>query len=221
FVAYFGRRDLFTVDLYLADAVTGRVIRELASPQNSPHYDALSFIQSSGAWSPDSRQFAYVTFEQGDNRIEIVDVERGRVVRKLAPEGVGAISSPTWSPDGRTLAFSGMRNGLGDLFLMDIETGEVRQLTDDRYSNLHPDFSPDGSKLVYSTDEGPDTDFETLVFGHQRLAIIDVQTGQRAARGVPRRQAHQPAILARRPEPVFHREPGRLQRHLPDGPSDG
>lgn len=179
FVAYFGRRDLFTVDLYLADAVTGRVIRELASPQNSPHYDALSFIQSSGAWSPDSRQFAYVTFEQGDNRIEIVDVERGRVVRKLAPEGVGAISSPTWSPDGRTLAFSGMRNGLGDLFLMDIETGEVRQLTDDRYSNLHPDFSPDGSKLVYSTDEGPDTDFETLVFGHQRLAIIDVQTGQR------------------------------------------
>lgn len=179
FVAFFGRRDLFTVDLYLADAVTGRVIRELASPQSDPHYDALSFIQSSGAWSPDSRLFAYVTFAQGDNQIEIVDVERGNTVRKLAPAGVGAISSPTWSPDGRTLAFSGMRNGLGDLFLMDLESGEVRQLTEDRYSNLHPDFSPDGSKIVYSTDEGPDTNFETLVFGQQRLAMIDVQTGQR------------------------------------------
>lgn len=179
FVAFFGRRDLFTVDLYLADAVTGEVIRELASPQNSPHYDALSFIQSSGAWSPDSRMFAYVTFEEGDNRIEIVDVERGNVVRKLKPEGVGAISSPAWSPDGRTLAFSGMRNGQGDLFLLDLESGQVRQLTEDRYSNLHPDYSPDGSKLVYSTDEGPDTDFDRLVFGQQRLAMIDVQTGQR------------------------------------------
>src|SRR5690606_2612983 len=99
-------------------------------------------------------------------------------IRDFHVTGVQTCALPS-SPDGRTLAFSGMRNGLGDLFLMDIETGEVRQLTDDRYSNLHPDFSPDGSKLVYSTDEGPDTDFETLVFGHQRLAIIDVQTGQR------------------------------------------
>ncbi|MGH7444358.1 MAG: basic secretory protein-like protein, partial [Longimicrobiales bacterium] len=178
YVAYFGRRELFTVDLYLADARTGEVIRELASPQNSPHFDALSFIQSAGAWSPDSRQFAYVTFEEGDNRIEIVDVERNDVVRRLAPEGVGAISSPTWSPDGRTIAFSGLKDGLSDLVLVDIESGSVRQLTQDRYSNLHPDYAPDGRTIAYSTDEGPFTDFDKLVFGEQRLALIDVETGR-------------------------------------------
>ncbi len=178
YVAFFGRRELFTVDLYLADARTGEVVRELASPQNSPHYDALSFIQSAGAWSPDSRMFAYVVFEEGDNRIEVVDVESGDVVQRLAP-AVGSISSPAWSPDGRSLVFSGMKNGLGDLFLMDVESGSVRQLTQDRYSNLHPDFSPDGRTIAYATDEGEGTDFERLIFGEQRLALIDVETGRR------------------------------------------
>src|SRR5690606_24281912 len=73
YVAFFGRRELFTVDLYLADAATGKVVRRLASPQSDPHFDALSFIQNAGAWSPDSRLFAYVTIQEGDNRIEVVD----------------------------------------------------------------------------------------------------------------------------------------------------
>lgn len=181
YVAFFGREAIFTVDLYLADARTGEVVRQLASPQNSPHFDALSFLQTAGAWSPDGQLFAYVTFEEGDNRIEIVNVRNGDVVQRVKPEGVGAISSPTWSPDGRTLAFSGMMGGLGDLFLMDLESGAVRQLTQDRFSNLHPAWSPDGRTIAYSTDETGETDFERLIFGEQGLALIDVTTGEKRA----------------------------------------
>jgi dipeptidyl aminopeptidase/acylaminoacyl peptidase len=179
YVAFFGREEIFTVDLYLADARTGEVIRQLASPQNSPHFDALSFLQTAGAWSPDGRQFAYVTFEEGDNRIEIVDVESGDVVRRVRPQGIGAISSPAWSPDGRSLAFSGMMGGQGDLYLMDLESGALRQLTNDRFSNLHAAWSPDGRTLAYSTDEGPGTDFDRMIFGEQGLAVLDVTTGER------------------------------------------
>ena len=99
YVAFFSRRGLFTVDLYLADAQTGEIIRELASPVNSPHFDAISFISSSGSWSPDSRKFAFIVFADGDNEINILDVESRRVERRLRAPGVEAVSHVAWAPD--------------------------------------------------------------------------------------------------------------------------
>ena len=93
YVAFFGRRGLFSVDLYLADARTGEIVRQLASPVNSPHFDAISFISSAGAWSPDSRKFAFIVFADGDNQIHILDVESRRVEREIHPRGIEAVSA--------------------------------------------------------------------------------------------------------------------------------
>src|SRR6185503_11128070 len=51
-LAFLSTRELFDVDLYLADAHTGKVVRKLASADRDPHVDALRFIESAGAWSP-------------------------------------------------------------------------------------------------------------------------------------------------------------------------
>jgi Tol biopolymer transport system component len=54
-VAFFARRGLFTVDLFVADANTGKIVKKLTGPNADPHFDALSFISASGSWSPDAR----------------------------------------------------------------------------------------------------------------------------------------------------------------------
>jgi hypothetical protein len=59
-VAFFARRGLFEIELFVADAQTGRVIKKLVSPTSDSHFDAISFISSSGAWSPDNRKFAFI-----------------------------------------------------------------------------------------------------------------------------------------------------------------
>ena len=176
FVAFFSRRGLFSVDLYLADARTGEILRELASPVNSPHFDAISFISSSGAWSPDSRKFAFIVFAEGDNEIDILDVESRRVERRIRARGVEAVSHVSWSPDGQRLAFSGMQGGISDLYLMDLASGALRRLTNDRYADLHPTWSPDGRTLAFSSDRGTGTSLETLSFSPLKLALIDVET---------------------------------------------
>ena len=177
-IAYFGRRDIFTVELYLADARTGEVVERLTRSTGSAHYDALAFISSAGAWSPDGSKFAFLVFEQGDHRIKILDVASQDVERTIHLDQVGAIQHPAWSPDGRTLAFSGLKGGLSDLYLLDLASGAVRQLTDDRHADLEPAWSPDGGTLVFVTDRGPDTDFQTLVYGNMNLATYDVATGR-------------------------------------------
>jgi hypothetical protein len=176
-VAFLSSRDLFTIDLFLADAETGEVRGRLLSAAGNPHFDALRFLDSAGGWSPDGERLAFVVFEDGDNAIAVVDVSERRVVRRYRPD-VGAINNPVYSPDGRTLAFSGTEAGITDLYLLDLESGALRQLTDDLYAQLQPTYSPDGRTLAFVTDQGPGTDLDELVYHPMRLGLYDLGSGQ-------------------------------------------
>ena len=177
-VAFFARRNLFEIELYVADANTGHVIKKLAGPTSNSHFDAISFINASGAWSPDNAKFAFVAQAEGDHEIAILDVKSANVERRIRVPGVGSVTHVAWSPDGRTLAFSGMSGGISDLYLLDIAAGTVRQLTHDRNADLQPAWSPDGRTLAFATDRGATTDFTKMVFSPLQLATIDVATGQ-------------------------------------------
>ncbi|MCB2160536.1 protein kinase [bacterium] len=51
--------------------------------------------------------------------------------------------------NGRLIAFSSTRSGSSDIWTVDVDSGDLVQLTDDSNSDTQPDWSPDGSKLVY------------------------------------------------------------------------
>ncbi|MEO8562150.1 MAG: peptidase S9 [bacterium] len=177
-VAFFARQGLFEVELFVADAQTGRVIKKLAGPTSNSHFDAISFISTSGAWSPDNVKFAFVAQAGGDHEIAILDVASGNVERRIRVPGVGAVSHVAWSPNGQTIAFSGSAGGVSDLYLLDLAAGTVRQLTNDRYADIQPAWSPDGKTLAFSTDRGVTTDWTTMVFSPLQLATIDIASGR-------------------------------------------
>src|SRR3954465_9378141 len=83
-VAFFSSRDLFGIDLFLADAQTGKVIKKLISAQSDRHIDAISFINSSGDWSPDGSKFAFVTYANGDNQVAVIDVRHADIERRIS-----------------------------------------------------------------------------------------------------------------------------------------
>ncbi|HEU4642047.1 MAG TPA: BamA/TamA family outer membrane protein [Gemmatimonadaceae bacterium] len=178
YVAFYTSRGLFSIDLYVADAETGKIVKKLTGPNSDQHFDAISFINSSGTWSPDGRRFAFVVYANGDNEIDIFDVGSKRIVDRIHPRGIGAINNVAWSPDGRQLAFSGQAGGVSDLYLWDLSARSLRQLTRDRYADLQPAWSPDGREIAFATDRGPATDFGKLSYGPVRLAIMDVASGE-------------------------------------------
>ena len=178
YLAFFTTKtNLFGIDLVLADAATGRIIRRLAGPQSDAHFDAISFLQSSGAFSPDGERFAFIVYDDGDNEITILRTRDGEVEKQFQPRDIGAVLNVAWSPNGRELAISGSKGGVSDLYLVDVQSEAVRQLTNDRYADLQPAFSPDGNTIAFATDRGPGTDFQRMTFGELQLATMDVGTG--------------------------------------------
>ncbi len=175
YIVFQSEKDLFSMDLFLADIATGKILRTLRRNETA-YIDGIRFIDSSGSWSPDSRKLAFVVFAEGNNQLAIIDVQSGRLEDRIDIEGLGAIQNPAWSPDGRRIAFTGLKGGITDLYLYDFETATVQQLTNDKHADLQAAWSPDGRTLVFVSDRSDETNFETLTFGNYVLSFLDLET---------------------------------------------
>ena len=177
-VVFLSSLSNFDVQLYLADAHTGQVIRTLVKGTSfDPHYSSLNFISSSGTWAPDGQRFALSARRGASDVIVTVDTRNGKKLREYELREVSEITGPNWSPDGRTIVFSGKKGGVTDLYTLDVATGASRQLTNDAYADLQPEYSPDGRTIAFVTDRGPGTDLAALRYGGYRIALMDTGSG--------------------------------------------
>ena len=173
-VAFFSERSGYTIDLYLADGITGKVRRRILKSTASSSYETYRFINSSVSWSPDGRFLTTAAKRGPKDDLLVIDVRRNRVARRIEIPLAG-ITNPAFSPDGRQIVFSGLDGGLSDLFIVNIDGSGLRRLTHDKYADLNPVWSPDGRYLAFMTDRGPGTDFATLTVGDLRIALYDLQ----------------------------------------------
>ena len=173
---FFSERDLFSIDLYLADTATGKVIRKLTDTATSPHFESLQFLTSAGAWDPSGARVVVPAISKGAPVLAIFDVNRGRKEREIRIEGADEVLNPTWSADGNKIAFSGLVGGFNDLFVYDLAASSLRRLTNDSFAELDPAFSPDGTQIAFATDRFT-TKLDVLDPGDFRLAVIDLANG--------------------------------------------
>ena len=184
-IAFWSEKDLFSIELFVADAATGRVLRKLLKTAADPHLDSLQFLNAAGAWSADGTRFVIAGVQKGRAVLTFLDAIEGGRTREIPVEGVDEIFSLTWSPDGRSLAFSAQTGGVSDLWRYEIEGGRLARLTNDPFADLEPSFSPDGRRIVFVT-ERYSTRLDEAAAGELRLAVVDAANGQpREVRAFP------------------------------------
>ena len=175
-LVFLSSRDLFSIDLYLADAKTGKVLKRIVRTDVDAHFESIQFIGSAGAWDPGGERFVFGAVREGRPVLSILNVPEDKIEREIVLPELGEVITPTWSPDGRQVAFSALVGGLSDLYLYDLERSELKRLTDDAYADLQPAWSPDGRSLAWVTDRFS-TKLDNLDYGNYRLGLFDLGTG--------------------------------------------
>ena len=169
------RAEVF-LDLYLADATTGKRIKRLTKSTLDPEFEELRYAYSQGAFSPDGRIFAFTAQRKGKDVLYLYDIRRKRVVRRLDTP-LQQMIGPSFSPDGRKIAFSGSEGGLSDLYTIDVDGRNLARLTKDPYGDLMPQWSPDGRYISFVSERGPQTDLASLRLGDWRISVLDLEQG--------------------------------------------
>ena len=93
--------------------------------------------------------------------------------------GVAPIHSQSQPPSER-IAFSAYRNGQWDIYSVAPDGSDLRQLTNDRYADLQPAFSPDGRTIAFATDRAAGTDFQRLTFADLNAHATSTPAGDEA-----------------------------------------
>ena len=105
----------------------------------------------SPAWSPDSRQLAYVSFEGDKSSIFIQTLRTGNRFRVSSKPGING--APSFSPDGRKLVVTlGGEEGNLDIHVLDINSRRTTRLTTHRAIDTEGTWSPDGRWIYFTSD---------------------------------------------------------------------
>ena len=105
----------------------------------------------SPAWSPDSRQLAYVSFENNRSSVWVQTLRTGNRFQVSSRPGING--APSFSPDGRKLVITlGGVDGNPDIYVLDINSRQTTRLTTHRAIDTEGSWSPDGRHIYFTSD---------------------------------------------------------------------
>ncbi|HJR53739.1 MAG TPA: BamA/TamA family outer membrane protein [Gemmatimonadota bacterium] len=101
-------------------------------------------------------RIAFVAKAGASDVLYVADLRSGDREHERRWKDIVVLASPSWAPDNRRLVFTGLsRAGYADLYVWDIVTDRLERLTNDRYLETSPRWSPTGETIVFASDRTP------------------------------------------------------------------
>jgi Tol biopolymer transport system component len=186
------------------------------------------------SWSPDGSEIAFGAVDIDENyetfmHSEVWVMSADGSELRVADPGLASAWQPSWSPDGTKIAFLGCpesgynRAGCSyDVYVMGANGSDPVQLTDtpERFSELSPVWSPDGTKIAFLRNTETPPEILTVdadgsgqaepVIGDQDPSGVEPMTDSSLDWGIKATDGSAPTVTRPRPKPgstVYDRSP--------------
>jgi TolB protein len=124
---------------------------------------ALGAAPAQAAFPGANGKIAFESPYLDDQYGDIYAIQPNGTARVRLTASAGLDIEPAWSPDGRQVAFTSGRGGSDptcqsscnlDVYVMNADGSRVKRLTDDPARDREPAWSPDSSKIVFTSTRG-------------------------------------------------------------------
>jgi dipeptidyl aminopeptidase/acylaminoacyl peptidase len=165
-----------SLELYVMDTAAGSKPKQVSAGQ-LPKALHAGFV-----WSQDSNTIYFAKDNDGDEQHNVwrIDLDSGGA-QQLTDNPKAQEYPMEVSPDGKTLLVASNLYGQLNLLALDLETNQYRQLTDYAFPIMEAKYSPDGSQIVYVTNETEDLNnldvYLMKADGSERRRIIQEKVG--------------------------------------------
>lgn len=134
-VAFVGRSNMGACDIFIMNADGSGQVNLTDSPE----------IDAAPTWSPDGTRIVFSTYQENHRGIIVTNLNG--VMTPLVDRGW----SPAWSPDGNHIVFVSDKDGSRDLYLVSADGALQQRLTNSLLQEQHPTWSPDNTRIAFST----------------------------------------------------------------------
>jgi hypothetical protein len=156
-VAFFARKGKRR-SLYLVSVLTGKIVKRVGMELDEAQSPALL---------ADGRHALLSAIKDGVSDIWLLDMETGET--KNLTNDRFYDSNPQISPDGKLVVYTRRISGHDKIYVLPLDNpGKKTQLTFGTYDDLTPIFSPDGTRIYYSSTEDDDI---------YNIRSLDLKTG--------------------------------------------
>jgi TolB protein len=134
-----GHQEVYTSDLFFGD------VRQIT------HDRAISMTPR---WSPDGEKIIYTSYFRGDFP-DIYQIDVGDYQRTTFVSFKGTNIGAHYSPDGRQVAMILSGEGEPEIYVSNAQGRGVSRRTHSDLTKASPCWSPDGSRLIFAMEPGP------------------------------------------------------------------
>ncbi|MCY4600826.1 MAG: hypothetical protein OXF27_13015 [Acidobacteria bacterium] len=153
-------------------------------------------LDYNGAVSPDGRWVVFTSERSGSPDLYVLDLHDSTAPRPLVA-GPAMEDAADISPDGRQLLFVSTRSGNADIFVIPFRpeqpsaAGEPRNLTRNAAGDYNPAFSPDGTRILFSSSRDTTVSTSTAAVPPPTYLASDVYVMQADGSDVRRLTRHE------------------------------
>lgn len=176
-----------------------------ASSHELRQFTSSAKSEDTPRWSPDGKRLAFLSDRGEFRQIFLLSMDGGEATPLTT--GKRAVQSFAWSPDGKQIAFlapepktdeedkkekdkddarmADRDEHLARVWLLDVDSGKPRQLTSGSWRVNEIEWAPDGTRLIVSATDHPESDEET-----NRIYAIGTADGKMTQIAAPRGPFH-------------------------------